>query len=123
MKMDLDRDAGVLVVEPVAPLSQADLAELAGLLDPYLEKAGRLKGLMIDTRALPGWDGLATMLAHKDFIRIHAGRIDRVAFVTDSDIASIVARLIDFALPPTARRFHWDERDAAMAWLRGTAKG
>ncbi len=122
MQMQLDREAGVLVIEPVAPLSQADLAELSGLLDPYLEKAGRLKGLMIDTRALPGWHGLASMLAHKDFIRIHAGRIDRVAFVTDSDVASIVAKLIDFALPPAARRFHWDERSAALAWLRGDAK-
>lgn len=123
MKMQLDPDAGVLVIEPVAPLSQADLTELSGLLDPYLETAGRLKGLMIDTRALPGWDGLSTMLAHKDFIRIHAGRIDRVAFVTDSDVANVVAKLIDFALPTAARRFHWDERDAAAAWLRGDGKG
>ncbi|MFY7924515.1 MAG: STAS/SEC14 domain-containing protein [Aquidulcibacter sp.] len=49
--------------------------------------------------------------------------MDRVAFVTDSDIASIVAKVIDFALPPAARRFHWDERPAALAWLRGDATG
>lgn len=117
MNLELERELGVLVVEPLGPLSAADFDRMAALLDPFLAETERLKGLLVDTRALPGWDGLGAMLAHEGFLRAHAGRIDRVALVTDSEIAGIVARIADFALPPQVRRFPWDERHEAMAWL------
>lgn len=122
MDLELERERGVLVVEPLGPLSAADFDRMAALLDPYLAEAGRLRGLLVDTRALPGWDGLGAMLAHEGFIRAHAGRIDRVALVTDSEVAAILARIADFALPPQIRRFPWNERPLAMEWLCGESE-
>ena len=117
MNLELERELGVLVVEPLRPLTAADFERMALLIDPFLGETGRLKGLMVDTRALPGWDGLGAMFAHEGFIRAHAGRVDRVALVTDSEIAAIVARIADYALPPHVRRFAYAERRAAMDWL------
>lgn len=122
MNLELERDRGVLVVEPLRPLTAADFEQMSLLLDPYLDEAGRLKGLMVDTRALPGWDGLGAMLAHEGFIRAHAGRVDRVALVTDSEMATILARIADFALPPQVRHFAYDQRHEAMTWLCGEAE-
>ncbi len=122
MNLELERERGVLVVEPLGRLSAADFDRMSALLDPFLAEAERLRGLLVDTRALPGWDGLGAMLAHEGFIRAHAGRIDRVALVTDSEVAGIVARIADFALPPQVRRFAWNERHLAMGWLCGESE-
>ena len=120
LQLELWRDSGVLVAEPVGPLGAEDFDRMAALLDPYLEEAQRLRGLLVDTRHLPGWDGLGGMLAHERFIRAHADKLDRIALVTDSDIGGFAALLADLALAPEVRRFAWSERHAAMAWLTGT---
>ena len=41
MNLELERDRGVLVVEPLRPLTAADFEQMALLLDPYLDEAGR----------------------------------------------------------------------------------
>jgi hypothetical protein len=121
LELELMREIGVLVAEPEGPLAAEDFDRMAALLDPYLDQAGRLKGLLVDTRRLPGWDGLPGLLAHERFLRGHAPRIDRVAIVTDSDAAGLLAWMADLALAPQVRRFAWSERHAAMDWLAGSA--
>ncbi|WP_137178630.1 STAS/SEC14 domain-containing protein [Roseomonas sp. AR75] len=117
LEMELMRQRGVLVLEPDGPLTEEDFDRLGALIDPYLEEAGRLRGLMVDTRSFPRWDGLDGLLAHGRFVRGHAAKVDRVALVTDSDLAGMLARVAAALLPPKLRRFDSGERAQAMAWL------
>lgn len=117
LDLELTRETGVLIAEPDGPLCAEDFDRMAALLDPYLDEAKRLRGLLVDTRRLPGWDGMRSMLAHERFVRGHAPRIDKVAIVTDSDVATVIAWVADLALSPQIRRFAWNERHEAMAWL------
>ena len=117
--MELLRDRGVVVLEPDGPLSAEDFDRLAALVDPYLEEAGALRGLLIDTRAFPGWNGLDALLAHGRFVRGHASRVKRVAIVTESDLAGMVARVAGAVLPPEIRRFESGQLEQALAWILG----
>jgi hypothetical protein len=115
--MELLRDRGIVVLEPDGPLSAEDFDRLAALVDPYLAEAGELRGLLIDTRGFPGWNGLDALLAHGRFVRGHASRVKRVAIVTESDLAGMVARVAGAVLPPEIRRFETGQLEQALAWI------
>ncbi|WP_232478770.1 SpoIIAA family protein [Roseomonas rosulenta] len=117
--MELLRDRGIVVLEPDGPLAAGDFDRLAALVDPYLEEVGELRGLIIDTRSFPGWDGLEGLLAHGRFVRGHAARVKRVAIVTDSDLAGMLARVAGAILPPEIRRFDSGQLEQAHAWILG----
>lgn len=107
------------MLEPGGPLETEDFDRLSALLDPCLAEAGRLRGLMVNTRSFPGWDGFEVLFAHERFVRVHAPLIDRVALVTDSNLVPVFARPASLALSPMIRHFPWDKRHEAMAWLAG----
>jgi hypothetical protein len=113
----LDRARSLLVLEVSGPITAADIDRLAALLDPWLEEAGRLRGLLIDARRNPGWSDIEAILRHERFLRDHAPHIDRIAVVTDSDLVALLTRLAARGVPPEIRRFPWAEYHAAMAWL------
>ncbi len=117
--MELLRDRGILVLEPDGPLAAEDFDRLAALVDPCLAEAGELRGILVDTRNFPRWDGLDALLAHGRFVRGHAGRVKRIAIVTGSDLSAMVARVAGAILPPEIRRFETGERPQALAWLGG----
>jgi hypothetical protein len=117
--MELLRDRGIAVLEPDGPLAAQDFDRLAALVDPYIAEVGELRGLLIDTRSFPGWDGLDGLLAHGRFVRGHAARVKRIAIVTDSDLAGMLARVAGAVLPPEIRRFESGHLEQAHAWLLG----
>lgn len=115
--VELFRDEGVVTVFPTGPLSRADFTELAGLVDPYLEQRGQLRGVMIIAQHFPGWDDFASLLDHVRFVQNHEQRVRRVALVTDSAVLELVPALARHFVQAEVRRFAFDQRDAAFAWL------
>jgi hypothetical protein len=114
---ELLTDEAVLVLAPDGPLAAADFARVAAEVDPYLERHGRLKGLMIHTRDFPGWGDFAALLAHLRFVRDHHRRIERIAAVTDSGVLSVLPRIANHFVAAEVRHFDYAERDAALRWL------
>ncbi|TFH20602.1 MAG: STAS/SEC14 domain-containing protein, partial [Myxococcales bacterium] len=45
---ELLEDEAILIVKPAEPLAAGDFETLAREIDPYLEKQGELRGLMIE---------------------------------------------------------------------------
>jgi hypothetical protein len=115
---ELFRDAGVVTLFPTGPLAERDFVELAGLVDPYIETAGRLKGLMVVAEHFPGWDSFAALLTHLRFVRSHEARVRRVAVVTDSPLLELLPALARHFVQAEVRRFAFTERAAAFDWLR-----
>jgi hypothetical protein len=117
IQFHLDRERGILVVSPEAPLEVQDFAQLASVVDPFLEAQGKLRGLMVHTKTFPGWEDFAGFLAHLRFVRDHHQQIERVAAVTDSTFLSIAPRIASLFINAQVQRFEYDERDKALAWL------
>lgn len=116
---DFIPERGLLIVRPAGPLTREDFRELARSVDPFLEKHGRLEGLLIDAPRFPGWADLAGLLSHLQFIHGHHRRIRRVAAVTDEPLARFIPALARHFVEAELRRFGADEREAALAWLEG----
>ena len=83
---ELLTDRKVLIVEPHAALEAKDFERLVQAVDPFIESAGGLNGLMIYSDSFPGWDDFQALVSHMRFISNHHQAVRRVAFVTDSAV-------------------------------------
>lgn len=117
MDSELLADQAVLVLAPSGPLAAADFTRLAAIVDPYIAQHGRLRGLMIHTRGLPGWEDFAAFVSHLRFVRDHHRRIERVAAVTDSGLLAALPRIAGHFVAAEVRHFDYADRDAALHWL------
>jgi hypothetical protein len=115
---ELLRNEGILLVRPQGPIQAGDFESIAKLVDPYIEEKGKLRGVMIEAQAFPGWDTFAALLSHLRFVRDHHRLISKIAAVSDSAILSILPQLAKHFVKADVRHFNANDRDAALAWLR-----
>ena len=119
IKHELHGQEGLLTVTVTGPLEAKDFAELAAQVDPYLEKHGTLKGLMIITGEFPDWADFEGLLSHFRFVRAHHERIQRVALVTDSGAIATAEKVADHFVDAELQHFAMDEKEEARHWLLG----
>jgi hypothetical protein len=117
----LDRIAGILQVRPEGPLETVDFENLAAEVDPYIEQAGGLNGLLIEAPTFPGWENLGALLRHLTFVREHHREIARVALVTDSKLGDLAERVAGHFVSAEIKHFQGDQMEAARAWLAETS--
>ena len=111
------REQGILVVSPSGELTSTDFEQLCRLVDPYIDKHGGLKGLLIDAEAFPGWEDFSNMLSYLRFVRDYETKIARVAAVTDSGFLAILPKVGDHFVGAEVRHFDYQDRDKALTWL------
>ena len=113
----LDAEHSILYVRPKSALSKEDFDKLAMAVDPHIEAAGDLAGLIIETPGFPGWNSFGAMAAHFRFVRDHHRRIRRIGLVTDSAIGNVAERLASHFVAAEIRHFGSSEIDAARQWI------
>lgn len=118
LEHELWPELGILVVSPKGALEAADFERLAAEVDPYLERHGPLKGLMIYAESFPGWADFSALVSHFRFVKDHQHRVRRVAAVTDSGFLAILPAVANYFVHADIRHFHYDQKDAALAWLQ-----
>jgi len=119
LEHELRTDQGVLVVRPKGPLSENDFAALSAEADAYIENHGALNGLMIVAEKFPGWENLEGFISHLKFIRGHHEKIGKIAFVSDSDVLTLLPKLASHFVSAEVRPFKADEEQVALAWIAG----
>jgi len=113
----LDEASSVLHVRPTGPLRKADFETLARTVDPFIERTGRLRGVLIETAEFPGWQDLPAVARHFRFVRDHHREIERVAFVTESSIGEIADHLADHFVAARIQQFPRSEIEEAKSWV------
>lgn len=113
----LDTATSILYVRPESALQPDDFAQLAGEVDPYIEKTGGLAGLIIDAPVFPGWEGMAAMASHFRFVRDHHKYIARVALVTDSALGDVAEHLASHFVSAQIRHFAAGQLAQANDWV------
>ena len=116
LEFEFIRNKGVLLLEPKDELEEADFARLATEIDPYIEQAGGLAGLVVIADDFPGWAHFAAFTSHFKFVREHHSKIRRVALVTTDRFLSAMPRFASRFVDAEVRRFPMEERDAALLW-------
>ena len=115
---ELLRDEGILILQPQGSLQAADFTSLASVVDPYIQKHGALRGIMVDAKSFPGWDSFAALVSHVRFVRDHHRLIGKIAAVSDSPILSAAPLLAKHFVKAEVRHFSANDRAEALAWLR-----
>ena len=116
---ELLEDEGILILRPDGPLESTDFESVAEQVDPFIERSGDLRGILIDARTFPGWKDFGALISHVRFIRDHHRHVRRIAAVSDSGFLTIAPRIGTHFVSAEVRHFAADEREAAMDWLRG----
>lgn len=114
-KFELLKDAGILIVEPKAPLTAEDFHEVAHAVDPYISENGKLTGLLVATPSFPGWEDFGAFIEHIRFVRDHHREINRVAVVTESKMLTIAPRIAEHFAQPEFKGFETEERAEPLA--------
>jgi tRNA U38,U39,U40 pseudouridine synthase TruA len=118
LNYELNRAEGILILKPIGPLESTDFEKLVQEVDPYIIENGKLNGLMIYTKAFPGWDNFAAFLSHMKFVKNHHQKIKKIAAVTGSGFLSIMPQVANHFIKAEVRHFDYADRDAALNWLK-----
>jgi hypothetical protein len=119
LEHEMRTNEGILIVRPKGPLSKEDFADLSVDVDQFVEKHGGLSGLVICAERFPGWENLDGLVSHFKFVRDHHRRIGKVAFVSDSDILSLLPQLASHFVSAEVRHFKGDQEENALEWIKG----
>ena len=117
LNYDLRFDDGILVLKPDGPLEAADFASLAYHVDNYLDRHGVLHGVMVKAHEFPGWHDFGALVAHLKFVRDHHRKIEKIALVSDSSVATAIPRIANHFIRAHIRHFDPVREDEAWAWL------
>jgi len=122
LSVKMDKKHGIAVLKPKGALSKKDFERAARVIDPYLEKAARLNGLIIHTKKFPGWASFAGLVSHLKFVKAHHKKVKRIALCTDSVLGDFARLFARHFIRAKVRLFPYDEFAAAGKWAAGTQR-
>ncbi|HED33977.1 MAG TPA: STAS/SEC14 domain-containing protein [Gammaproteobacteria bacterium] len=119
--INLDKENLIAMIEPTGALDVKDFQAAASTIDPYIEKVGKLNGLIIHTESFPGWDSFEAFISHLKFVKDHHCKIRRVALVTDSTFLTLAETLIETLgghfIDAEIRHFSYQELEQSRRWI------
>lgn len=119
LAVEINEAKGIALLEPDGPLSREDFESAAKVIDPQIDKAGQLNGLVIHTEVFPGWDSFAGLSSHLKFVREHHKKISRVAFSTDSAIGNLGESIANHFVSAEIKLFAYQDLEQAKIWASG----
>jgi hypothetical protein len=117
LRHELLKDKGVLVLHPEGALQSSDFERIGKEVDPWIEKNGKLAGVMVEAVKFPGWDDFASMVSHLRFVRDHQRNVKRIAMVSDSALLNVGPRIARHFVSAEVKTFPAAERGQALEWI------
>jgi len=117
LRVDLSEVEGIAVLAPNGVLTEDDFTSAAKIVDPYIEKYGKLRGVLIHVKSFPGWNSFSALVTHLRFVRDHHEKVSRVAFVTDSPIGTVAETVASHFINAEIKSFTFGEIEAARVWI------
>ena len=122
LTVNLNELEGIAILEPDSELSEADFIYAAKIIDPYIEKSGKLNGIVIYAKSFPGWDSFSALIKHLKFIKLHHKKVSHVAFATDSSIGELAENVASHFVSAKVKSFSFSELEKAKKWILGNEK-
>jgi hypothetical protein len=117
LTVNLDEIDGIAILEPDGELSKTDFISAAKIVDPYIEKSGKLNGIIIHVKSFPGWDSFSALLTHLSFVKDHHKKVAYVAFVTDSYLGKLAENVANHFISAQIKSYPFSEIKAAKEWI------
>ncbi|MEH6576756.1 MAG: STAS/SEC14 domain-containing protein [Amphritea sp.] len=117
LNVELDEATGIATLTPDGTLSVNDFLTASVVIDPYIEKSGRLRGLIINTREFPGWESFGALIKHFKFVKEHHNKVSHVAIVTDSVLGDFAEKVVEHFVAAEIKHFAFGELSKAHSWI------
>ena len=117
LSIDLDEKNGIALLKPNSALSEDDFKSAANIIDGYIEKSGKLNGIIIQVESFPGWDSFTGFTAHMKFVKEHHKEVSCVALVTDSALGDFAEYIVSHFVSAEIKHFSYDALDDAIQWI------
>ncbi|MEM1154465.1 MAG: STAS/SEC14 domain-containing protein [Pseudomonadota bacterium] len=117
LSVDLDEVAGIALLEPQGDLSESDFHQASEIVDPYIKRADRLRGIIIHTESFPGWDSFSSLVAHLSFVKDHHKNVSHIALATDSPVGTFAESLATHFTSADVKKFKFSELSEARKWI------
>ena len=121
IQISMDTEHSIVTLRPMGALEKRDFVELGLLVDPHIEAAGKLAGIIVEFKAFPGWENLGALAAHVKFVKGHHKKVKKIAAVTDAALGKVAERLGAVFVDAEIRRFPYGKAAAARNWILGKA--
>lgn len=119
LSIEIDKENGIAILVPDGPLTKSDFESAAKVIDPCIEEAGQLSGLIIHAKSFPGWDSFASLSSHLEFVKEHHKKISRVALSTDSVVGNLAEAVVSHFVNAEIQLFSYQELEQAKKWVAG----
>jgi hypothetical protein len=119
LDFNVDAERSIVHLRPKTALTKQDFDLLAKSVDPHIEAAGKLNGLIVEIEAFPGWESLGAMAAHFRFVRDHHKKVKKIAVVTDAKLGEVAEKLASHFVAAEIRHFPAGQAKAATQWIAG----
>jgi hypothetical protein len=120
LNVELDEVNGIAMLSPNGALSEKDFQSASDVIDSYIGKHGNLKGVVIHTKAFPGWESLGSLIEHFKFIKDHHKNVSHVALVTDSVLGDFGEKIAAHFVSAEIKHFPFAELANAQSWILNT---
>ena len=117
LNVELDEVKGIATLRPDGALSENDFESVSNVVDHYIEKSGKLNGIIICTKTFPGWDSFAALIKHFKFVKEHHKKVAHVALVTDTAVGEFAVKIAEHFVSAEIKHFAFDELSAAQSWI------
>lgn len=119
LRITLNEESGIVILTPEGRLSTDDFKSVAKTIDPYIEKSGKLNGIVIHVKSFPSWDSFSSLVTHIEFVKEHHKDVSHVAFSTDSPLASLAEHVAKHFVNADIKSFSYDKFEDAKKWIIG----
>ncbi len=117
LKIDLDKKASTLILEPKEAFQCKDFEEVTKLVDPFIQSSGQLKGIIIYVKDFHGWDSFSALVRHLKFIKNHHKKVSHIAFVTDSLIGDLAEHMGSHFVQAQVKHFPFTHLKEVKQWI------
>lgn len=117
LNVTLDKKDAMVMLEPYGTLCKDDFDIAVKIIDPFIQKHGKLDGLIIYTESFPGWEDFAALSRHITFVKKHHQKIKRLAFVTNSSVGSVAETIASYFVKAEIKNFTFEQLDEAKSWI------
>lgn len=100
-------------------LKAEDFAQVAPQADALIKKYGTLR-LLLDGSGLNGWEDMAALEKHMDFVKTHHQHVERIALIAGHSWQHWLAGMIKVFVHPEIRIFDKNKVEEAQKWLKAT---
>lgn len=117
LHIEWNPDIGTVALEPRGPLTAHDFDRLASIVDPWIKEHGKLHGIVVHVKGVPGWNDFESFIRHIRFVRDHHQQVEKVALVTDSIAMELFRKIGAHFINAEVKQFEYDDLTDAKIWV------